>query len=200
MATNIEVDETDIKNIIKAFQDIVNNIDKEMNDTLKEIVTKGETYLDAQYVSRVKDPNISDISTSWKNKGDIFELISSGKDVIYEEFGTGDRGEESPHTEKEQFENKYGLKKYNSGPYIRNVNDYDENSYIYDDLQEMGIVSGKFWRYKKPGNDTLYYTQGVPAGQEMWDTRNYLINNVIPKVISKRGHKLSENFKNSIKK
>ena len=196
MATNIEVDETDIKNIIKAFQDIVNNIDKEMNDTLKEIVTKGETYLDAQYVSRLKDPNISDISTSWKNKGDIFELISSGKDVIYEEFGTGDRGEESPHPVKD----KYNLNAYNSGPYIRNVNDYDENSYIYDDLQEMGIVSGKFWRYKKPGNDTLYYTQGVPAGQEMWDTRNYLINNVIPKVISKRGHELSENFKNSIKK
>lgn len=196
MATNIEIDETDINNVIKAFQELLNNIDKEVGSTLEEIVSKGETYLDAQYVSRVKDPNITDITTTYNKKGDIYELVAKGKDVIYEEFGTGDRGEQNPHPVK----SKYKLNDYNSGQYIRNVSDYDENSYVYDDLQEFGIVSGKFWRYKKNMGDTLYYTQGVPAGQEMWDTRNYLINKVIPKVIKKRGHEISEKFANTVKK
>ena len=194
--TNVQVDERDIKNIIKAFQEIVNTIDKEVNDTLKEIVIKGKKYLDTQYATRIDDPNIEDITTYWENQGDVFELISAGKDVLYEEFGTGDKGAENPHPVKY----KYDLNDYNSGPYIRDVSEYDENSYVYDDLQEFGIVSGKFWRYYKDSTNTLYYTQGVPSGQEMWDTRNELINNIIPNVIAKRGHEIRDKFANTIKK
>lgn len=198
MATDIVIDETNIKNVIKALKDMLKDVDDEVEKTMVEIVKKGESYLDAQYTTRLKDPNITDISTSWSKKDNEYELKASGKDVVYEEFGTGDRGEESPHSEKSIFEEKYGLKKYNSGQYIRNVSDYDENSYTYDDLQEFGINSGKFWRYNK--NGILYYTQGVPAGQEMWDTRNYLIKNVIPEVSKKRGEYICEKFKRAIEK
>lgn len=194
MATDIVIDETNIKNIIKALKDMLNDIDKEVDDTMVDILKKGEAYLDAQYTTRLKDPNITDISTSWSKKGDEYELKAIGKDVIYEEFGTGDRGEQKPHPVK----SKYNLNDYNSGQYIRNVSDYDENSYTYDDLQEFGINSGKFWRYNK--NGVLYYTQGIPAGQEMWDTRNYLIKNVIPEVSKKRGEYICEKFKRAIEK
>lgn len=194
MATDIVIDETNIKNVIKALKDMLKDVDGEVEKTMVEIVKKGESYLDAQYATRLKDPNITDISTSWSKKGDEYELKAIGKDVIYEEFGTGDRGEQNPHPVK----SKYNLNDYNSGQHIRNVSDYDENSYTYDDLQEFGINSGKFWRYNK--NGVLYYTQGIPAGQEMWDTRNYLIKNVIPEVSKKRGEYICEKFKRAIEK
>lgn len=194
MATEIVVDETNVKDVIKALQDMLDNVDKIANDSLREIVEKGETYLDAQYATRYKDPNITDISTSWRKDSQYYVLESKGKDVVYEEFGTGDKGASNPHPVK----SNYNLNDYNSGEYIRNVSDYDENSYVYDDLQEIGITSGKFWRYSKDG--TLYYTQGVPSGQEMWSTRNYLIKSVIPEIGKKKGRELCEKFANSIKK
>ena len=195
MATEIVVvDETYIKGIINALKDLYRDIDDESNKMLEEIVSKGETYLNKQYASRIKDPNIDDISTSWNKKGNEYELRASGKDVIYEEFGTGDEGASHPHPNKSE----YNLNDYNSGSYIRDVSSVEKGTYTYEDLQEIGITSGKFWQYEK--NGTVYYTQGVPAGQEMWDTRNYLIKEVIPEVAKKRGKIINDKFKNSIKK
>ena len=194
MSVRINVDETNVKDVIKALQNMLNDVNKISDSALKEIASKGETYLDAQYVSRFKDPNITDISTSFRKTSDGYALVSKGKDVVYEEFGTGDEGASHPHPVK----SNYNLNDYNSGEYIRNVSDYDENSYVYDDLQEIGIKSGKFWIYSK--NDILYYTQGVPAGQEMWRTRNELIKSIIPDVGKKKGRELCEKFAKSIKK
>lgn len=194
MSVRINVDETNVKDVIKALQNMLNDVNKISDSALKEIASKGEMYLDAQYVSRFKDPNITDISTSFRKTSDGYALASKGKDVVYEEFGTGDEGASHPHPVK----SNYNLNDYNSGEYIRNVSDYDENSYVYDDLQEIGIKSGKFWRYSK--NGILYYTQGVPAGQEMWRTRNELIKSIIPDVGKKKGRELCEKFANSIKK
>ena len=195
MATEIViVDETNIKGIINALKDLYRDIDEESNKMLEEIVSKGEKYLNKQYATRIKDPNIDDISTSWNKKGNEYELRASGKDVIYEEFGTGDEGVSHPHPNKSE----YNLNDYNSGSYIRDVSSVEKGTYTYEDLQEIGITSGKFWQYEK--NGTVYYTQGVPAGQEMWDTRNYLIKEVIPEVAKKRGKIINDKLKNSIKK
>ncbi len=219
MAININVDETNIKNVITAFKDMLNNLDDEVDKAMIEVMTKGEGFLNAQYVSRVKDPNITDISTSWNKKDNEYELKSSGKDVIYEEFGTGDEGERQPHEAKKN----YKLNKYNSGGTITDV------SMIHDDailnvLAEHGITSGKFWYYqlgdggsfKAPqlNNEQkmnrarflvnhaseVVLTQGVPAGQEMWDTRNYLIKNVIPKTFKRRSEYICEKFKRTVEK
>lgn len=194
MAIRIDVDETNVKDVIKALQDMLANVDKISDSVLKEIVSKGDAYLDAQYISRFKDPNITDISTSWRKTSDGYALEAKGKDVVYEEFGTGDLGEQNPHPVK----SNYNLNDYNSGPYIRDVSEYEEGSYGYEDLQAMDITSGKFWIYSK--NGTLYYTQGVPAGQEMWNTRNELIKSIIPDIGKKKGRELCEKFANSIKK
>lgn len=195
MAANVIVDETNIKDVIKALRELLNDVDKIANDTLQEIGKKGETYLDARYVTRFKDPNITDISTDSRKYHDGYVLEARGKDVIYEEFGTGDEGASHPHPNK----SAYDLNDYNSGPQIKNVSDYDENSYIYDDLKDFGITSGHFWIYSKDGS-TIHYTQGVPAGREMWDTRNYLIKEVIPEVGKRKGREIREKFEKSIKK
>ena len=194
MSVSVEVNEGNIKDVIKALKEIRDNIDRDIDKTMVEIVKRGQIYLNNQYSTRVRDPNIENISTSWNKNGNEYEIRSSGKDVIYEEFGTGDRGEQEPHPVK----SNYNLNDYNSGQYIRNVSDYDENSYTYDDLQEFGISSGKFWRYNK--NGILYYTQGVPSGKEMWDTRNFLIDNVIPKLAKKRSEDICDKFKRAIEK
>ena len=198
MTTNIEVDETNIKDVIRAFEDMLNNLDKYAQKMSEKIIREGLKHLDSNYSKRFKNPNITDINTRYEKIDDGYELISEGKDVVYEEFGTGDEGQKKPHPDKKYYESKYNLKKYNSGQYIRNVSDYDENSYTYDDLHAMGITSGKFWRYKK--GDTLYYTQGVPSGREMWDTRNHIIKEIIPKAKKELGVELREKFEKAIKK
>ena len=195
MATDVIVDETNIKDVIKALQELLSNIDKIADETMQEIAKKGETYLDARYVTRFKDPNITDISTDYRKSQGGYVLEAKGRDVIYEEFGTGDEGASHPHPNK----SAYALNDYNSGPQIKDVSDYDENSYIYDDLRDFGITSGKFWIYSKDGS-TLHYTQGVPAGREMWDTRNYLIKQAIPEIGKRKGREIREKFEKSIKR
>lgn len=194
MSVNVDVDESNIKDVIKALKDMRDNIDRDIDKTMIEIIKRGHVYLNTQYNTRVRDPNITDINTSWDKNGNVYEIKSIGKDVIYEEFGTGDEGEHDPHPVK----SNYDLNDYNSGQYIKNVSDYDENSYTYDDLMEFGISSGKFWRYNKDG--ILHYTQGVPSGREMWDTRNFLIDNVIPRIAKKRSEDLCDKFKRAIEK
>lgn len=193
MSTQINVDLFDTKGLINALEWLYNNLDKQADEMMKELVKKGENHLDSRYISRFKDANISDISTSSGKTTDGYEIKAYGKDVIYEEFGTGDEGESHSHPVK----GNYNLNDYNSGHYIRDVSDVVKGSYTEQDLQEIGITSGKFWLYKKDG--ILHYTQGVPAGQEMWDTRNYIIKE-IPNIAKKRGKIINDNFVRSIKR
>lgn len=197
MSTQIEVDIFDTKGLTSALEWLYNNLDKQAEEMIQELAKNGETFLASRYISRFKDANISDISTSTNKISNGYEIKAQGKDVVYEEFGTGDEGANHQHDEKSTFESKYGLKKYNSGPYIRDVLDVAKGSYTEQDLQEIGITSGKFWRYNKDG--VVHYTQGVPAGQEMWDTRNYIINE-IPNVVKKRGKIINDNIIRSIER
>lgn len=194
MDRSVVIDENNVKDVIHAFENILANLEKTVEKTNKKIIEESQEYLNKQYSTRIKDENITDISTKYEKIENGYKLIAEGKDVLYEEFGTGDRGQQKPHPEK----SRYNLNDYNSGQYIKNVSDYDENSYTYDDLQAFGITSGKFWRYKK--GDTLYYTQGVPSGQEMWDTRNHIIKEIIPKATKELGVDILDQFERAIKK
>lgn len=192
MAISVNVDENNVKDVIKAFQFLYDNIEKYVEETDRKIIEESKNYLDQQYASRIKDPNITDISTSWSKKGKEYELKASGKDVVYEEFGTGDKGEQNPHPDK----SKYNLNDYNSGDFIMDVGDIS-NQDMLDILAENGISSGKFWRYRKHGE--TYLTQGVPSGKEMWNTRNELIDNIIPKATKELGVELREKFTRAVK-
>lgn len=196
MSTQITIDVGDLKGLIKGLENLRDNLETESDKMLKEIAEKGKKYLDRQYSSTLgKDPNIEDIKTRIDSSKNEYNLVAYGEDVIYEEFGTGDEGDSHQHPRK----SKYDLNAYNSGPTIRNVSDYDESSYTIDDLKEIGITSGKFWIYSKKGSDILYYTQGVPAGQEMWNTRNYLLSKKTQEIIKKGAKRINENLVASIK-
>lgn len=193
MNRNVVIDESNIQDVINAFKSIYDDIDKYVEKTDEKIIQESKKYLDKQYSSRFKDPNITDISTEYEKMDNGYKLIAKGKDVIYEEFGTGDRGEDDPHPDK----SKYNLNDYNSGYFIMSVEDIG-NQDLLDFLKEEGITSGKYWSYRKNGE--RHFTQGVPSGKEMWNTRNEMIKNIIPKATKELGVELLDKFENAIKK
>lgn len=156
----------------------LNNLSKDLNrlksEIPKEIATVGLQYLDLQYNSTPSDENIEDIKTDIVKTLSGYSIISQGKDVIYAEFGTGDKGEATPHKEK----SKYGLKGYNTGKTIKPVNPNNKS------LAEHGITSGKYWTYEKDGK--IIYTQGIPAGMQMFKTSNYLRSKAIKNVLEEK--------------
>lgn len=193
MNRNVVIDESNIQDVINAFKSIYNDIDKYVEKTNEKIIQESKKYLDKQYSSRLKDPNITDISTEYEKIDNGYKLTAKGKDVLYEEFGTGDKGEDDPHPDK----SKFNLNDYNSGYFIMSVEDIG-NQDLLDFLKEEGITSGKYWSYRKNGE--RHFTQGVPSGKEMWNTRNEMIKNIIPKAKKELGVELLDKFENAIKK
>lgn len=194
MSKKIEVNLDDVDSVISGLEKLEKNLDWITQSLISDILQEGVEYAKKQYGAREYDPNIEDINVDYTTKDMSGELYAYGKDVVYEEFGTGDRGEQKPHPVK----SKYNLNDYNSGPTIRNVSDVPKYSLAKEDLDTIGISSGKYWTYKE--NGTVYYTQGVPSGQEMWKTRNYLLNNSIQKKVAKKGKELNDYIIASIKK
>lgn len=195
MTNNTVINETNVKDVIRAFENVLEYLQKHSDDYTKRVIEEAQDYLDKQYANRIKDDNINDIHTRYEKIDNGYKLIAEGKDVIYEEFGTGDRGEQKPHPEK----SKYDLDDYNSGLYIRSVSNIKSEKTLKK-LEENGIESGHYWTYKKDGEGDVIYTQGVPAGKEMWNTRNYVIKKIIPKIQKEMGLELREKFENTIKK
>lgn len=170
----MKISTKDINDMIKSLNNLSNNLDQLKNDIPKEIAEDGLKYLNKLYNKTPSDENIEDINTSIGKSLNGYSIISQGKDVIYAEFGTGDKGENSPHREK----SKYGLKGYNTGKTIRGVNPNNKS------LIEHGITSGKYWTYEKEGK--IIYTQGIPSGMQMFNTSNYLRSKGIKNILDKK--------------
>ena len=170
----MRVDTKEIGRMINSLNTLSSNINKLKTEIPKEIAEEGLKHLNSLYASKSKDNDTDDIHTSIDKTANGYSIISQGKDVLYEEFGTGDEGARHPHKDK----SKYGLKDYNSGPTIRPVN--PNNSA----LKAHGITSGKYWTYEKDGE--IKYTQGIPAGMQMFDTSNYLRSGVIKTIMKEK--------------
>lgn len=105
--------------------------------------------------------------TITKDSYNRFRVIASGKQILYDEFGTGERGKSHPHTEK----SRYSLMPYNSGETIR----IDKNGNHY-------------WYWNG------FRTYGVPAGMFIFDSINVMANGVAREIamreINKENKKL----------
>lgn len=167
---SIGLDIKQIGDLIKSLNTLSKTLEKMPNELVNELGALGLEKLNEKYSQRKQDENITDINTSVKPSENRCDILSQGKDVIYEEFGTGDEGKGNPHPDK----SKYNLNDYNSGKYIRNANEKSA---------QHGITDGKYWTYKKDGD--IKYTQGVPSGKEMFETSNYL-KETIPDVLKKK--------------
>lgn len=171
----IQISSNDINELISGLETLSSEIKQMSMDIPLQVAHQGLTYLDKQYANTPDDENITDITTSVGKTTNGYTILSSGYDVIYAEFGTGDEGQNRPHKEK----SKYGLKGYNTGEHIREVSESNEK------LASKGITSGKYWTYEKDGK--IIYTQGIPAGMQMFNTSNELRSNIIKKVLEEKG-------------
>lgn len=171
----IQISSNDINELISGLETLSSEIKQMSMDIPLQVAHQGLTYLDKQYANTPDDENITDITTSVGKTANGYAILSSGYDVIYAEFGTGDEGQNRPHKEK----SKYGLKGYNTGEHIREVSESNEK------LASKGITSGKYWTYEKDGK--IIYTQGIPAGMQMFNTSNELRSNIIKKVLEEKG-------------
>lgn len=174
----ISLDVNEISQMITKLQQLKKDVKSLPSELTKQVALDGLQYLDFQYAMTPRDNNVGDINTEVIKTNNGHDIVASGKDVIYLEFGTGDMGQANPHPEK----NKYVLNDYNSGRTIRNVSDQSEKT--RDKLESHGITSGKYWTYVRDGGKPEY-TQGISAGKQMFNTRNYIISESIKKVNEK---------------
>lgn len=166
----IGLDIKQIGDLIKSLNNLSKTFKEMPTEITNEIGVLGLEKLNEKYSQRKQDANITDINTSIRPSENRCDILAQGKDVVYEEFGTGDEGRKNPHPDK----SKYNLNDYNSGKYIRDANEKSA---------QHGITDGKYWTYKKDGE--IKYTQGVPSGKEMFETSNYL-KETIPDVLKKK--------------
>ena len=176
---NFDFNTTSINSLIADLEQLSKRINDMGKSVTYDIAVNGFSNLYNEYATRVKDPNIVDINIGIEQTTNGHRIVSQGRDVLYEEFGTGDMGEQSPHPDK----HKYRLNDYNSGSFILDVADVGNQDFL-DVLAQNGITSGKFWSYRKGGKTHL--TQGVPAGMEMYRTSKYLRDEGINKVLKEK--------------
>lgn len=219
---NINIGSTDVDKLIKALNNLQKDLEQQADNIAKDVSEKGLKYLNKKYTlsPNRNDPNIDigGIKTTIEKIDNGYRIVAKGKDIIYEEFGTGDEGQSHSHPNK----SKYDLNDYNNGGTILNVNQI-HNSAILNSLSKKGVTNGNFWFYKKHKqgssivtsmtmeqklnrakylinhSDEVIISQGVKAGKEMWNTRNYIVSKKsINKIVRKRGKEISDKFIKSI--
>lgn len=168
--------EQEFKYIIDGIDNFIKrdeNADKKASALLARDLAKtiGSKYTD--YVNNTSkflhgDKNIK-ISVTDTKKGCIVHI--SGKDILYEEYGTGSRGRDNPHPNHDAD----GMNPYGSGRNI--IHDGERNNghdipYWYNythnyptDFEGDKILPSDYvWRYKKT------ITKGLPAGKFIYDS------------------------------
>lgn len=161
---NVRLSSSDINKTIKSLKKLKETIKDVKKDIVKDVAEDGYNYLIEQYSNRFEDENNKDIHVKLQKTSNGYKIVAYGKDVVYEEFGTGDKGEKNPWIGEHK---PSGIKPYNSGKYIREVTEKVQEKH-------PELESGKYWTYKPKGAEKPIYTQGMVAGMEMLHTREYL--------------------------
>lgn len=158
----VTLDTKDINSLIKSLKTLSSDVKKLPREVCRDVALLGKEFLDEEYAQAQTDQTIdvSSINTSIKRLSNGYQIKASGKDVIYQEFGTGEHGKASPHPEK----NKYPLNDYNSGEFVKNhINKYGRH----------------YWYYKG-------YSEGNPSGAEMYNTSRFLKQKGINDILKKK--------------
>ena len=152
-----------VNDFIKKLRFLENDIEDASIAIVNELVDEGSSIANQLNAVAPKSglvdndiiPVHSKVSTNGKAIGSI---TMQGPNAVYDEFGTGDQGAENPHPVK----SKFGLNRYNSGPFI-----------FYNQF------AGRNQWYYKPMAGRPYFTEygateGIPAGKQMYTTAKML--------------------------
>lgn len=167
----LKLNTSDISKLIEKLNTLKEDIKKDVTEVISETVDKGIREVEYNYAETIyKDDNENYSVEGIKglNKG---KIIASGTQVFYLEYGTGTRGEDSPHP----FKSISGLNPYNSGKYIRYSKTY----------------GGLGWRYKNKSGETIW-TNGIPAGMQVFKASRVLERFMIDRLKKKVGDSISK--------
>lgn len=145
----------------------INRLKEKVNTWSSMMKTVAKNYVSdmAEYSLQIIQKNYNQNPFKGNTEMDFFlsgtdfdkEVGMSGTQAIYEEFGTGTEGESMPHPVK----NEFNLNSYNSGRTIRKASEKVN--------EKAGIGVGElYWTFKDDSGE-IVYTQGVPAGREVYD-------------------------------
>ena len=146
----------------------INNLKNDLQKLDENIVNKLADYTAQEIENNLsateyKDGN-DDVHVFTEFKNNSVKVGMRGSQVLYDEFGTGTQGEQSPHPLKGNFK----LAGYNTGRKIRKASvKVNENT---------GIPIGtKYWTYKNKNGETVF-TTGIPAGKQVFNAAQSLRN------------------------
>lgn len=152
MAKDKSLSVDNITKIIERLDLIKDIITDGVSDSIEIIANNGAKYATSLNQSTPVDVGTDDTRVE-KTVDEYSATISlKGRDSVYKEFGTGQKGLDSPHPLKSNF----ALNDYNSGPVVR---------------KNIELYGKAFWHYagKK--------TTGMPSGKIMYNTSIYLREN-----------------------
>ena len=168
MANDIVIECKDLQKYINKAAKKIEKAPIEIIDELSDIALKEmeRNYANAEYQAGEKMDFKKSGSRTEKNVSMI------GAQAWYSEFGTGTRGQTSPHPLK----GKFTLNPYNSGKTIRPASAKVS--------QKTGIPPGAlYWTYMDE-NGEIHYTQGIPAQKEVYNAAQ-VVKKKVKSVIKK---------------
>lgn len=152
----------DIQKAIEKLNKLQNEIPNLSSKIVEAVANEGLDFLNEEYENTPSNISFDtdDIKRYTERSSTGYNIIAEGKDVLYAEYGTGEQGARNPHPEK----SGHGLNDYNSGPIVST---------------HINKSGRHYWFYKGE------YTEGIPSGKQMFNTRNYVKDKVIPQVSKK---------------
>lgn len=162
---------SDLTNLINKLNSLKKGLDEADKKIVKDIAEHVEQQTNNNLASTAYKDGNEDARAYSEIKGKTAKAGMQGSQVLYDEFGTGTEGANSPHPDK----GKFRLNAYNSGKNIQP----DVNGNLY-------------WTYFDKSTNQLVKTQGIPAGKQVYDAKESLrkkkkeiIKNRVGEVISK---------------
>lgn len=144
----VELSYSEIEELKKKLLQLNKDLKEANKKSVEDMANLCDTQIRNNYASSPYTDGNDDVSFINEEKDNKRRVGVQGTQVLYREFGTGTEGLNAPHPMKRE----YNLKGYNSGSKIR-VN--SKNGEL-------------FWIYKNESGEAVY-TQGIPAGKEVYN-------------------------------
>lgn len=172
MATlKIKLNSKDINDTIKQLKSLSKSKKTISDKAIKTLSEKTLDVLKDYYNMGLYENSHSEPTFTLTKTDKGYRISASSKDIVYEEFGTGDVGKANPHPEK----SKYNLNAYNSGKTIKKFDSLSEKQKYL--VKSFGISGGNVWFYKDTITGKRVATRGIPAGKFMYNTDTWLKEN-----------------------
>lgn len=154
---NIPLTKQGIQNFKNKIDNLISEIPKVNEEILSELADLGQNEIEKNKASTIYTDGNDDYTIFKEKNNNGYKVGARGSQVLYDEFGTGTEGLNKPH----ELKNNFNLNEYNSGKTIRKAS--------INIKPETGILPGElYWTYKNKNGETIY-TQGIPAGKEVFN-------------------------------